>query len=156
MDDSGRNIGPTLWHALVIVESATGESGPDGMPKGAHASIWATAGSLRDMEHLIEAALAKQPQWTISDVYTIDRVAFDERPESLAQLPAGRRLPEVHLMTIEPWDAPSSGESAASAPAKPKDKSPEKPKSPGPSQSPGKPAAGEGRHARDDERGARP
>jgi len=99
IDEGGRNLGSTLWHAVVIVDKAD----PMQSPGGAYASIWATAGSLHEMEHLMGQALAKYPQWEFGEVYTIDRVAFDERPDELLDLAPNRRLNQVHLVTIEPW-----------------------------------------------------
>jgi hypothetical protein len=50
------------------------------------------------------------------EVYTIDRVAFDERPDELADLPPRREKSEVHLVSFERWpgspdpDAPAGKE----------------------------------------------
>lgn len=106
-DDSGRELGLTLWHALVIVEK-TGSTPQDGTPSpstasGAYASIWATAGSLIHMQQLIEDELERTPQWQFAEVYTIDRVAFDERPEHLVDLTPRRDQALVHSSTIEAW-----------------------------------------------------
>ena len=118
VDDGGRSLGTTLWHAVVIVEEATpnGQAtaekrptrphGKNDPPRGAYASIWATAKSLSEMERLIEEALDEHPQWAFGEIYTVDRVAFDERPDQLADLRPGRREPQVHLVTFEPWDEP--------------------------------------------------
>jgi hypothetical protein len=97
VDDSGRDLGRTLWHALVIVES-TGQN-----DEGAYASIWGTAGSLSEMEQLIASAIEQYPQWSFSDLYTIDRIAYDERPEELDALPPRPGEPAVHLIEFEPW-----------------------------------------------------
>ena len=101
IDEGGRNLGPTLWHAVVIVDRA--ESGAEPGQNGAYASIWASAGSLTEMEQLIDQALEQHPEWMFIEIYTIDRVAFDERPEELSDLRPGRRGPQVHLISIEPW-----------------------------------------------------
>jgi hypothetical protein len=118
VDDGGRSLGTTLWHAVVIVEEATpnGEATSDGRstrsrsrndpPRGAYASIWATARSLSEMERLIEEALEEHPQWSFGEIYTVDRVAFDERPDQLGDLRPGRREAQIHLVTFEPWDEP--------------------------------------------------
>ena len=103
-DESGRNLGYTLWHAVVIVENANGN--PD---DGAYASIWATANSLAEMETLIDVALEDNQQWEFGEVYTIDRVAFDERPNELVDLPPRRDLSEVHLVNFEAWKSPPKG-----------------------------------------------
>ena len=97
VDEAGRRLGRTLWHALVIIESV---EDPDA---GAYVSIWATAGSLGEMEELIDSALAGSPTWRFVEIYTIDRVAFDERPDELADLPPRREKAEVHLVSFERW-----------------------------------------------------
>lgn len=109
IDDGGRNLGTTLWHAVVIVDPASG-NGQDDSDQGAYASIWATAGSLSEMEQLIDRALVRENDWVFGEIYTIDRVAYDERPDELADLPPARRGPQVHLVTIEPWTEPTRPE----------------------------------------------
>lgn len=105
VDERGRELGTTLWHAVVIVDKTP--TGEDESPQeGAYASIWATASSLSEMEELIVAALEDRPEWTFGEIYTIDRVAFDERPEELARLNPANRVPRVHLVSIEPWGSP--------------------------------------------------
>ncbi|MCP3902375.1 MAG: hypothetical protein GY715_01970 [Planctomycetes bacterium] len=95
LDDSGRELGHTLWHAMVIVCSA-------GRPTmEAYASVWATVDSLAGMEELVEAAIETLSGWELVTIYTIDRIAFDERPEELADLEPRRRRTEVHLVVLE-------------------------------------------------------
>jgi hypothetical protein len=95
VDDSGRALGSTLWHAMVLVQSAK-KPRVDG-----YASIWATASSLAEMEMIIDQVLEDAPQWRYEDIYTIDRVAFDERPDELADLAPRRDRSEVHLVEFE-------------------------------------------------------
>lgn len=118
IDEGGKRLGSTLWHAVVIVEEATpngelksakgspSKANDPTQPRGAYASIWATASSMSEMEQMIEGALDGHPQWTFGEIYTIDRVAFDERPDELGDLTPGRRNTQVHLVTFEPWDEP--------------------------------------------------
>jgi hypothetical protein len=117
IDEGGRRLGSTLWHAVVIVEEATSNGEfvskderpsetTDATPRGAYASVWATAASMSEMERMIEDALDGHPKWAFGEIYTIDRVAFDERPDELGNLSPGRRDTQVHLVTFEPWDAP--------------------------------------------------
>ncbi len=93
IDDAGRELGLTLWHAVVGVVD------PRRSVADADVSIWATAGSLSDVELLIDTALS---DWETTEVYMVDRVAFDERPEELSDLPPRRDRAEVHLVQIEP------------------------------------------------------
>ncbi len=95
VDDSGRPLGQTLWHAMVIVDSTTDRA------KSAYASIWATAGSLAEMENLVDDSLDEHPEWEFGEMYTIDRVAYDERPDELAHLAPKRTRSKVHLVTFE-------------------------------------------------------
>ena len=101
VDDGGRELGPTLWHAVIVV----GDTGGD--PEiGGYVSVWATASSLTEMEQLIQRALEDHPQWEYVETYTIDRVAFDERPDELADLPPRRTQSQIHLVQIDPWPEP--------------------------------------------------
>jgi hypothetical protein len=95
VDVDGRDIGPTLWHAMVIVEPTEPQRA------SAYASIWATAGSLSEMHDLIDQALAATPEWRFDEIYTIDRVAFDERPDELSNLAPQRSEPQVHLVVFD-------------------------------------------------------
>lgn len=95
VDDSGRDLGMTLWHAMVALESARGED------EQADIAVWATAGSLTELLKLIDDALDGEKRWQVADVFTTDRVAFDERPDDLSDLaPKGRR-PALHMVSIE-------------------------------------------------------
>lgn len=100
-DEGGRNLGPTLWHAVIIMDRSDDVS--NGSEQGAYASIWATASSMEEMEQLIQSTLEQRPEWTFGEIYTIDRVAYDERPDDLSDLPPNSRLTQVHLVAIEPW-----------------------------------------------------
>jgi hypothetical protein len=61
------------------------------------------------MEELIDEALDDYPQWRFETIYTIDRVAHDERPDELADLPPRRDQPAVHLVRIDEWARVDSG-----------------------------------------------
>jgi hypothetical protein len=100
-DEAGRELGLTLWHAVVIVFDAEND-GED----GAYLSMWLTARSLSETERLIQEEIARHPRYTFGDIYTVDRVAFDERPDQMRDLPPRRSSVEVHQVTIEPWNKP--------------------------------------------------
>jgi hypothetical protein len=105
VDEAGRHLGMTLWHAIVLATSSEGES-----DRGAYISVWMTAGSLAQAEELLEDALLDHPQWVFESVYTMDRVAFDDRPPSLSSLPPTRRRAAMHELDIEPWgEEPPAG-----------------------------------------------
>lgn len=101
VDESGRRLGLTLWHAVVVVADAAGAA-----DRGGYASIWATAGSLQQMERLIEGALEDYPEWKFQEIYAIDRVAYDERPEALVELPPRSTEVAVHQVYIDTWESP--------------------------------------------------
>jgi hypothetical protein len=109
VDDAGRHLGMTLWHAIVLATSNT-----DDNERGAYITVWMTAGSLAQAEELLEDALLDHPEWVFESVYTMDRVAFDDRPPSLSSLPTTRRRAAMHELEIEEWgdgtgDSPSGG-----------------------------------------------
>lgn len=116
LDERGRSLGMTLWHAVAIVYSAATRD-----VQGAYASIWATAGSLQEMERLVEQAVAEKSDWEFGEIYTIDRVAFDERPDHLGDLPHQRRTSQVHAVHIEPWTGDVRADEARKNRARPED-----------------------------------
>jgi hypothetical protein len=107
VDEKGRRLGLTLWHAVLIVEPRNGQGEP------AYASVWATAGSLVEMEELIDEALHSLPQWRMAEVFTVDRIAYDERPDALGDLPPRRLRPEVHRVQIDAPATDVSGQDGA-------------------------------------------
>ena len=115
VDEAGRHLGMTLWHAVVFATSSDGDEG-----RGANIILWMTAGSLALAEELIEDALLDHPDLVFESIYTMDRVAYDDRPQSLSHIPPTRRRAAVHEMTIEPWGSgPGSTEGGANPPSGP-------------------------------------
>ncbi len=98
VDEAGRELGMTLWHAVALLDHL------DDPDREGVLILWATADSIQQMETLIDATLATQNEWRFRDLYSIDRVAFDERPDELAELPARRDKTEVHLARIDDGD----------------------------------------------------
>jgi len=98
VDDAGRRLGLTLWHAILGVHRV-GDT-----RQMADMLIWATAGSLAQLEELIEAELEQSGEWLIAEVYSTDRIAFDERPDELSDLAPRRREVGVHLVKMDPHD----------------------------------------------------
>lgn len=97
IDEGGRELGQTLWHAIVLAEP----SEPDG--SGADITFWATAGSIGELEDLVAAWFESHREWALRNVLAMDRVAFDERPDDLASLPYKRTSAQVHRVEIERW-----------------------------------------------------
>ena len=97
IDDGGRELGFTLWHAIAMADPI------DEKPGGAYIAVWATARSLEEAEDLIEAAVEGSGEWMLDRVYSIERVAFDERPEELGDLAPRRDRAEVHSIMVDEW-----------------------------------------------------
>ena len=96
VDEVGRELGFTLWHVQMLVESAFGAPVNEAV-----FALWVTADSLSRVEHYMQSTLADHPQWQLVRVESIDRVAFDDRPEHLSDIPPRRDHEEVHLVEIE-------------------------------------------------------
>lgn len=109
IDDAGRSLGLTLWYAEVMLDHATE---PDLMT---YATIWATAGSLAQLAKMIEQAIARSGPWRFVDFYSVDRIAHDERPEELNDLPPRRSRAEIHLLQVDPPAPPDSTGGGAGA-----------------------------------------
>lgn len=99
LDQGGRDLGMTLWYAVVIAEDVNGDD-----RRGAMLTIWLSARSLGEAEELVLEAVESSRSWSYSEMYAINRVAFDERPEELASLSPRRAKPEIHLVKVEPWE----------------------------------------------------
>ncbi len=93
VDEAGRDLGRTLWHAVVAVQDA-------GSAARAEVSVWATAGSLVELDSLIDEVLLAEPGWQPVELYSADRIAYDERPDELSDLPPRRERAEVHRVSI--------------------------------------------------------
>lgn len=103
VDGRGRRIGRTLWHAVVIMEKDTGE-----VVHEAHATVWGSAASRREMEELIARRLHREAPWVMREIYVLDRAAFDDRPQELDALPPVPEASGIHLVRIDPLDDPWS------------------------------------------------
>ena len=95
VDEGGRSLGLTLWHAVLGVHRA-GDT-----RQGADMLIWATAGSLTQLETLIEGVLEQSGEWVLAEVYSTDRIAYDERPDELSDLAPRYSEAEIHLVSID-------------------------------------------------------
>ena len=97
VDETGRRLGRTLWSVVAVVESAD----PD-VPRAGYAMAWVTAASLGEVRRMVESRIELQDEWTFGGQwYSADRVAFDERPDELADLPPRRNRSEIHSFRIE-------------------------------------------------------
>lgn len=112
VDDAGRELGHTLWHAIAMAEPLDNQSGG-----GAYVTVWATAANLEELEGLIESAVEEEGDWVMSGVYSIERVAYDERPDELQDLAPRRMDTEVHLVALDEW----GGSTPPDAPGQPPD-----------------------------------
>jgi hypothetical protein len=113
VDDAGRNLGLTLWYAEVLLEN---KQEPDLLT---YATIWATARSMAQLATMIEQAIARSGPWRFVEFFSVDRIAHDERPDELVDLPPRRTRAEIHLMQVDPPSPPEDGGGAESAPKAP-------------------------------------
>ena len=98
LDEAGRRLGRTLWHVVAVVESADEDH-----PRAGYVLAWATAASLGEVQRMIESRIELQDEWRFQGQwYSVDRVAYDERPDSLASLAPRRAHSEIHSFRIEP------------------------------------------------------
>jgi hypothetical protein len=97
VDESGRELGHTLWQSIVVAEP----SEPDGT--AADIMFWATASSIADLDDMIQEWFDAHPEWSLRSLLSMDRVAFDERPDALSNLPYRRLKNELHRVEIERW-----------------------------------------------------
>ena len=99
LDSGGRELGRTLWHSIVLVQPSGVLS--DGF---AHAVLWACASSRRELEQMVRDQLAESADWVLRDFYTLDRVAFDDRPEELASVAPKHPKSEIFMFQIDEHD----------------------------------------------------
>ncbi|MBC23757.1 MAG: hypothetical protein CMJ32_07575 [Phycisphaerae bacterium] len=97
-DETGRELGMTLWQAVIVAEPTAGDPS-----EGAYLTFWMTASSLRQVEELIDQAMQVQDVWVCESLYSVDRMAFDERPDDLADLPLVRSEAQIHFVEVDPW-----------------------------------------------------
>ena len=98
LDDGGRELGYTLWHAIAMAGPLKSEN-----EGGAYITVWVTAANFEQAETLIESAVETSGEWIMSGMYSIERVAFDERPDELLELAPRRSEPELHLVVVDEW-----------------------------------------------------
>ena len=63
LDERGRDLGVTLWHAMVLVDPLVASASP-----GGYASVWATARNQRQMEDLVRGAIAQSETWSYDGI----------------------------------------------------------------------------------------
>ncbi|MDA1007712.1 MAG: hypothetical protein O2800_01725 [Planctomycetota bacterium] len=97
LDERGRSLGLTLWNAIAVARR------PGRTTVGAYITVWVTAASLDDLEELVMSTVEGLSGWEYEALYSCDRVAFDERPESLNEIAPRRQRAEVHQVVIEEW-----------------------------------------------------
>ena len=103
-DEKNRELGRTLWHVVLIAQSQADEQ------LGAYVSVWLSAESANEVGRLITDSMEDQSEWEMADVYSLDRVAFDDRPETLESLPPRLTESRVHLIEVEPWSSAPTAE----------------------------------------------
>ena len=97
LDDGGRELGYTLWHIILL---AADKIDPE---KGAYLQFWLTANCLEQAFGLVRDTLEKNDRLAYVDYLVSDRIAHDERPESLTDLSPRRHTAEIHDISYDPW-----------------------------------------------------
>ena len=106
LDAAGRELGYTLWFVTALLAS---EDPSEGQP--ACVTAWAVSKCRNELESLIQNQVEATSNWFVIDFYTVDRVAFDDRPESMVDLSPRFAKAEILSLEIEEMDDPrSSGE----------------------------------------------
>lgn len=106
LDASGRDLGRTLWHAIVLLEPRVGMA-----RSSSHAMAWVIGSSRNEIETLLRTRLEEEPHWSFGEFYTLDRVALDDRPEALVDLDPRHPISEVLMFEVEAAD-PGTGDHA--------------------------------------------
>ncbi len=102
-DESGRDLGVTLWHIVVLAVRR------DQQPpaEGARIDVWLSAASLGQVEELVADVFDQIKEWDIDTVVSQDRVAFDDRPPELNELVQGSSATGVWKVWVEPLESQS-------------------------------------------------
>ena len=102
VDEAGRELGSTLWHSIAVCLDLNSDDTNE-HPSGGYITFWLTAKNTAEVDRLARERLQIENRWLLQSFYTLDRVAFDERPEALDHLPMKGRKSEVHLVEEDPW-----------------------------------------------------
>ena len=94
-EDTLRQIFETEGRTVVRVNIITDRE--TGRPRGFG---FVEMGSDEEARACMEA-IDGQSDWRFSEMYTIDRVAHDERPDELTDLPPRRTESEIHLVEFD-------------------------------------------------------
>ena len=105
LDGQGRNIGRTLWQGVVLLDQEDVAGRREG-----HGHFWGVASSRREMEDLVVAWVQAEESWELIDVLSLDRAAFDDRPESLDGLQPRMSRRGVLVWNVEAIDASTKWE----------------------------------------------
>ncbi len=93
-NDSGKILGATLWFVLAKVRNRhTGRIG--------EANIWMTADCLEEAQRLVKSSMSNDLTYCLIQIQSADRMAFDERPAQLVDLPIGIEHPGIHWIRID-------------------------------------------------------
>ena len=101
LDSAGRELGYTLWFVTALLAS---EDSAQGQP--ACVTAWVISRSRSELESLVQNQVESTSKWFVIDFYTVDRVAFDDRPESMADLLPRFTKSEILSLEIEEMDEP--------------------------------------------------
>lgn len=102
-DESGRDLGVTLWHIVVLAVRRDQQPPTD----SARIEIWLSAASLGQVEELVADVFDQLKEWDIDTMVSQDRVAFDDRPRELNDLEHGSNETGVWAVSVQPLESRS-------------------------------------------------
>jgi len=100
-DESGRDLGVTLWHVVVLAVKRDQQPPTD----SARIDVWLSAASLGQVEELVADVFDQIKEWNIDTVVGQDRVAFDDRPRELNDLEHRSNATGVWKVSVEPLES---------------------------------------------------
>ena len=100
-DESGRDLGVTLWHVVVLAVRRDQPPPAD----GAWIDVWLSAASLGQVEELVADVFDQIKEWDIDTMVSQDRVAFDDRPPELNDFVHGSNATGVWAVSVEPLES---------------------------------------------------
>ncbi|MBG80089.1 MAG: hypothetical protein CMJ39_05185 [Phycisphaerae bacterium] len=101
LDSAGRELGHTLWFVTALLAAED-----PAQIQSACVTAWAVSKSRNELESLIQNKVESTSNWFVIDFYTVDRVAFDDRPESMVDLSPRFTKADILSFEIEEMDDP--------------------------------------------------
>ena len=101
LDSAGRELGHTLWFVTALLASEDPTEG-----QSACVTAWVVSRNRNELESMVQNRVESNSKWFVIDFYTVDRVAFDDRPESMVDLSPRFTKADILSFEIEEMDDP--------------------------------------------------